>query len=110
MGNDKLLTYVSYVYSLDSTMLQTNMASLDWVSLMGFFWLVSSYEQQWQTYNAIVPADQLLIGIKPQMTSLSETKTLATWQMAQGGGGMMEFQINSDDNLEYAQAINAIIN
>ena len=109
IGDDNLLTYVSYVYSQDKTMLQTNLDNIDWISLMGYFWSVSSYEQQWNTYKVTVPESQLLIGVKPGMTSLIDSKTLAAWQMSQGGGGMMEFQINSDDKLEYAEAIHSII-
>ena len=109
LGSDKILSYVSYVLGSDAGMLSANMDKLDWVSLMGYFWQTSTYEGVWNNYRQYVPADQLLIGVKPGMTDLSEVKTLCTWQKAQGGGGMMLFRINSDPNLSYSAAIHACL-
>lgn len=109
LGSDKILSYVSYILGSDSAMLGANMDKLDWVSLMGYFWQTSTYEGVWNSYRQYVPADQLLIGVKPGMTLLSEVKTLCAWQKNQEGGGMMLFQINSDPNLSYSAAIKACL-
>lgn len=109
MGDYKLLTYVSYQYDSDCSILKTNISDIDWVSLMGYFWPIGMYQSQWNTYSAVVPPEKLLIGVSPTITSLDDTKTLAEWQLLKNGGGMMEFQINSDTNLDYASTINKAI-
>ena len=109
LGSDKILSYVSYRLYLDDGMLKANVDKLDWVSLMGYFWQVSGYKGEWNKYRRYVPAEQLLIGVKPGVTEIDTVKTLCAWQKDQGGGGMMLFRINSDPKLTYSRPIHACL-
>ena len=75
---------------------------------MGYGWTYQQMLIQFQMYSSIVLPQNLLFGIDPTMTSLTETTELAKWQPTSGSkGGMMDFNINDDSssNYSYAQAI-----
>jgi hypothetical protein len=107
-GTGLIMSFASYQLDFDQTVLQPCANLLNYVMLMGYFWPESEMIDQFNQYAAIVGAQNLMFGIggDPWQTPLSETQALAAWEPTPGPkAGMMEFNINDDQNYQAAEAI-----
>jgi hypothetical protein len=95
LGDEKLLTFVTYMLDFDGPLLQQTAGLFDYVALMGYFWKTQEMKDQFNAYApAYVAPDKLLLGVSPAdpQTPLDEVAALAPWEPSGGQkGGMMLF-------------------
>jgi chitinase len=95
LGDQKLLTFVSYQLFFDGPLLKQNAKLFDYVALMGYFWDTQEMQSQFNAYApAYVPPENLLLGVSPAdpQTPLDEVRELCSWEPSGGQkGGMMLF-------------------
>jgi len=104
VGDGRLLTYDSYLFSQEDQDLLSNCGDcLDWVNLMAYFleteWMISRFEQ----YAGIMTPERVTIGVKPgtgdgdQSTPLPEVAALAKYEPKNGRkAGMMLYALTRD--------------
>lgn len=112
-GNGLSMSFVSYQWFADQSLLIQTHSLFNYVALMGYFWDYNTMLQQFEQYASIVGSKNLMFGIGGDpwgQTAYAETIKLANWQPISGTkGGMMEFNINDDPGYQYANGIIAAI-
>lgn len=104
------MSYVTFNYAFDQSLLQATAQLFDVVMLMGYTWTFSQMTTEFGMYSSVVSSQNLMFGIggSPWSTSYDETIDLAQWQPAAPAppkAGMMEFNINDDANYQFALGI-----
>ena len=95
LGNQKLLTFVTYQLDFDGELLKQTAGAFDYVALMGYFWGTQQMKDEFNAYApAYVAPENLLIGVSPAdpQTPLEEVAELSPWEPSGAHkGGMMLF-------------------